>query len=55
VFSSADGRVYIVKLADGSRVWSYEIGTPLSATPAVAANLIVVAADDGRVYAFGAK
>jgi outer membrane protein assembly factor BamB len=42
-------------LAKGSLVWSYEIGAPVSSSPAVAGGRFFVAAEDGRLYAFGKK
>ena len=53
VFGSGDGRIYMVNMDDGKKIWSYEIGSPISSTPAVVKNMIVIAAEDGRIYAFG--
>ena len=47
-----DGRLYMVRLSDGTKVWSFEIGESITATPAVAAGMVVVGAEDGNVYAF---
>lgn len=55
IIPSFDGRVYILNLSSGQEIWSYEIGSPISSTPAVTGNLIIIGAEDGRVYAFGEK
>ena len=54
-FGSQDGRVYLVNMATGQQLWSYEIGRELNTSPAVAGGLVVMGAEDGVVYAFGAK
>jgi hypothetical protein len=36
-------------------LWSYEIGQPLTASPAVAAGKIIIGSEDGNVYCFGTK
>jgi len=55
VVGSEDGRLYIIRLSDGTGAWSYEIGQPITSSPAVARGMVVVGCDDGYVYAFGAK
>jgi hypothetical protein len=42
------------QLADGKELWSYDLGTEIYSSPAVAEERIVVTAGDGRVCAFGA-
>ncbi|PJB70089.1 MAG: Pyrrolo-quinoline quinone, partial [Armatimonadetes bacterium CG_4_9_14_3_um_filter_58_7] len=49
-----DGRLYILRLTDGRQLWSYEIGKPITGSPAVANGRVTVGAGDGVVYAFGA-
>jgi outer membrane protein assembly factor BamB len=44
-----------VNKADGKERWSYEIGSPITASAAVAGGAIVIGAEDGNVYCFGAK
>ena len=39
--------------ATGRLAWSYEVGKPLTAAPAVADGWVVIGSEDGRVYAFG--
>jgi outer membrane protein assembly factor BamB len=55
VVGSEDGRLYVIRLSDGSGVWSYEIGQPITSSPAVARGMVVVGCDDGYVYAFGTE
>ena len=45
----------MIRLSDGGKVWSYEIGRPVTSSPAVAKGMVVVGCDDGYLYAFGAK
>jgi len=54
VVGSEDGRLYLLRLSDGKQVWSYEIGQPVTSSPAVANGMVVVGSDDGYVYAFNA-
>jgi len=53
VVGGNDGRLYVLRLSDGTEVWSREIGAGIGGAPAVARGVIVVAAQDGGVYAFG--
>ena len=55
VFGSGDGRLYLVSLAAGKKLWSYDLGKELTASPAVAEGLVVIGCEDGVVYAFGPK
>ena len=55
VVGSEDGRLYMVSLADGREIWSYEIGQAVTSSPAVVNGIVVVGSEDGNVYAFGAK
>jgi outer membrane protein assembly factor BamB len=47
--------LYLVSLADGKLLWSYEIGQPISGSPAVIENTVVIGAEDGVVYCFGTR
>jgi outer membrane protein assembly factor BamB len=55
VVGSDDGRLYLLRLADGRLLWSYDLGRPVASSPAVAAGMVFVGADDGFLYAFGSK
>jgi len=55
VCGSGDGRLYLLSLATGTKLWSYDLGKPLTASPAVANGLVVIGCEDGGVYAFGPK
>jgi outer membrane protein assembly factor BamB len=45
----------VVSLDKGQELWSYEVGQPIESSPAVAHAKVVIGADDGNVYCFGAK
>jgi outer membrane protein assembly factor BamB len=55
IVGSGDGRIYMIDLNKGEKIWSYEIGKPISSTPAVIKNMVVVGSEDGSIYAFGIK
>jgi outer membrane protein assembly factor BamB len=55
IFGSDDGNVYMLSLAEGKEVWSYDLGQAVASSPAVAAEKIVMGCDDGGVYCFGRK
>ena len=40
-------------LATGAKVWEFEAGAALSASPAIADGKVVIGAQDGRLYCFG--
>ncbi|GAB4307139.1 MAG: PQQ-binding-like beta-propeller repeat protein [Promethearchaeota archaeon] len=46
------GFVYSVDLLDGRQLWSYPTGGKITSSPAISGDLLVVASQDGRVYAF---
>ena len=50
VVGSDDGRLYIINLADGAKVWSYDIGQAISGSAVVAGGMIIVGSEDGVVY-----
>ena len=52
---STDGRIYILDLKTGTKIWSYEAGIPIIGTPAILDGLIVVATQDGTVFGFGSS
>jgi cobaltochelatase CobN len=45
----------MIKLSDGSKVWSYEIGQPVTSSPAISKGMVIVGSDDGYLYAFAAR
>jgi outer membrane protein assembly factor BamB len=45
----------MIRLSDGSKVWSYEIGQPVTSSPAIAKGMVIVGSNDGYLYAFTAK
>ena len=49
------GDLFILDVINGKKLWGYEIGTPVSATPAVLKDRFIVAATDGTIYCFGTK
>ena len=51
---SDDGRLYVVSLATGRELGSYEIGGAVQGSPAVSDGMVVIGSADGTVYAFGA-
>ena len=55
VVGSGDGRIYILDLESGEKIWSYEIGRSISSTPAVVKGKIIIGSEDGRVYCFSAN
>ena len=50
-----DGKLYLVSQKDGKEIISYEIGEPISSTPAIVGTKIIVGCEDGNVYAFETK
>ena len=55
VFGADDGRVYMVSLIDGKKIWSDATQDAITTSPAIANGMIVIGSDDGFVYAFGEK
>ena len=52
---SGDGRVYGLDLKSGKEVWRFNAGAAVLASPAVAAGRLVIGAEDGNLYCFGAN
>ena len=46
--------MYAADAASGEKVWEFEVGAPVTASPAIAGGRLVIGAQDGRVYCFGA-
>jgi outer membrane protein assembly factor BamB len=55
LFTSMDGTVNILSLADGKKLWSFNAGTAVSSSPAVVRDRFYILAEDGRLMAFGNK
>jgi len=49
---SNDGSLYAFDAKTGSKIWSYDLGTPVASSPAISGNTVYVGAFDGNVYAF---
>jgi outer membrane protein assembly factor BamB len=52
---SGDGRLYVLDLATGAKRAEFDTGSPMSASPALAAGRLVVGTQDGQVIAFGRR
>jgi outer membrane protein assembly factor BamB len=52
---SNDGNVYALDVATGKEVWRFTTGGPVTASPAVAQNRLVIGGEDGKLYCFGEK
>jgi hypothetical protein len=50
--AAADGRVYVLDRRKGILEWSYGIGAPVVASPALSGNTLYVADWDGNLYRF---
>ncbi len=55
LFTSMDGTVNILGLADGKKLWSFNAGTSISSSPAVTQGKFYILTEDGRLLAFGEK
>ena len=51
---SGDGRLYMLHLDDGKELWRYDLGGATYSSPAVSRGMILIGANDKRLYAFGA-
>ena len=48
---SNDGRFYVLAFSNGAKVWEFNAGAALSASPAIANGRIVIGSQDGRLCA----
>ena len=49
IAASRDGRLYILALSDGGTIATIDLGSPMSASPAVGGGKVFVATEDGTV------
>ncbi|MBI1791909.1 MAG: PQQ-binding-like beta-propeller repeat protein [Acidobacteria bacterium] len=40
-------------MATGAKLWEFEAGAPLSASPAIGAGKLVIGSQDGKVFCLG--
>ena len=52
VVASLDGTLHVLGLADGKKIWSFDISDEIT-SPAIVNNMIVVGTDEGQVLCFG--
>jgi outer membrane protein assembly factor BamB len=50
---SSDGRLYVLDAQSGKKLWEFDAGAGITASPAVAGGRVVIGSQDGRIYAFG--
>jgi outer membrane protein assembly factor BamB len=43
----------VLDFYSGAKVWEFDAGAALSASPAIASGRIVIGSQDGRLYCFG--
>jgi outer membrane protein assembly factor BamB len=43
----------VLDAATGKKLWEYEAGSALSASPAISDGKVLIASQDGRVFCFG--
>jgi outer membrane protein assembly factor BamB len=54
IFGSTDGNIYLLNIADGKKIWSFNAGSPVSSSPVVTRDRFYFLTEDGRMLAFGA-
>ena len=50
---SSDGKLYVLDLASGKKLWEFEAGAPFTASPAIADGRLIIGDGDGRLYSIG--
>ncbi len=55
VVATASGKLLLVNIADGKKVWDYDAGGGFQSSPAVVDGQLVIGNDDGTLYCFGTK
>ncbi len=51
-FGGCDGRFYALDRRKGTLLWSYDLGLPVTGSPALSGNTLYVSDWDGNVYSF---
>jgi outer membrane protein assembly factor BamB len=54
-FGSADGKVYCLKVQDGSKVWEFPTGNAVFSCPVVFSGRVYVGSNDNKVYCLNAQ
>jgi outer membrane protein assembly factor BamB len=52
---SDDGYLYTLSLADGTKVWEFNTGTPIKSSPAISGNLLVISNFAGQLMGFAGE
>ncbi len=47
---NTDGKLYAVRVSDGSQIWSFKTAGAVNSTPAVSNGIVIVSSRDGSVY-----
>jgi outer membrane protein assembly factor BamB len=55
VVATASGKLLLVNITDGEKVWDYDAGGGFQSSPAVVDGHLVIGNDDGTLYCFGSK
>jgi outer membrane protein assembly factor BamB len=50
---SSDGRLYVLDLLTGKKLFDFDAGSGITTSPAIAAGRIVIGSQDGIIYALG--
>jgi eukaryotic-like serine/threonine-protein kinase len=45
----------VIDVKTGKKLWEYEAGAPLSASPAIAGGRVVIGSQDGKILCLGAN
>jgi outer membrane protein assembly factor BamB len=48
-----DGRLYVLDLATGKKLFEFDAGSGITTSPAIAAGRVVISSQDGIIYALG--
>ncbi|MDE0317786.1 MAG: PQQ-binding-like beta-propeller repeat protein [Candidatus Poribacteria bacterium] len=47
-----NGKIHAIDVASKTEVWSYQVGGPVNAAPAISEGILYAASTDGSIYAF---